>query len=573
MTWTRNSKPLRYGIITLAIFIAAYSMMRCLPLSGDDIRNSKVIIEQETYYEILADGRPILYFSQMASDSTFSGGVTSPDSLQPRKELVTGYWVNSLPLWPSCFGKIMTKGIKEPTRIMSYSSNEMHRMLLHQFISTDHVLAGIESQRNELRYYMRTHDVTDYGYGHIAAYSYEVKSKIDSLHRVMRAIYKISRNRKLTVKRTTRYHVVADSTNRITCSRIRKYEDGTILIQTLNKQTPSSVHTKMSFTDAKHALYSMKTAWLSSTKRQDGTIIDSTGTYHGETKDNAAHGFGYRTGNDGSYMEGHWTNGQLNGWGFSLAPHSYLMAGEWKKGVFKGERLRYNATRVYGIDISKHQHEIGRHIYPIHWDKLRITGLGKISSKEIEGKVNYPVSFIYIKSTEGTTVLNKYYQEDYRQARQHGLAVGTYHFFSTTSPASKQAEYFLKNSRFLKGDIPPVLDVEPSDAKIREMGGIEVLFQAVRTWLETVHRRTGKRPILYINQMFVNKYLDLAPDIKDNYLVWIARYGEWKPDIKLSYWQLSPDGSVQGIKGDVDINVFNGYKNEYDAFLKRHCFK
>lgn len=573
MAWTRNSKPIRYGIITLAILIAAYSIMRCLPLSDDDIRNSKVIIEQETYYEILADGRPILYFSQMASDSTFTGGVTSHDSLQTRKEMVQGYWVNSIPLWPSCFGKIITKGIKEPTRIMSYSSNEIHRMLLHQFISTDHVLAGIESQRNELRYYMRTHDVTDYGYNRIAAYAYTVKSKIDSLHRVLRAIRNISHNKKLTIRRTALYHIVADSASRVACRRIQKYEDGTILIQTINKQTPSSVQTKMSFTDAKHVLYGMKTALLSNAKKQDDTVIDSTGTYHGETKDNMAHGFGYRTGKDGSYMEGHWNSGQLDGWGFRTAPHSYLMAGEWKKGIFKGERLRYNATRIYGIDISKHQHEIGRHLYSIHWDKLRITGLGNISSKEIEGKVNYPVSFIYIKSTEGTTVFNKYYQEDYRQARQHGLAVGTYHFFSTTSPASKQAEYFLKNSRFHKGDIPPVLDVEPSDANIHAMGGIEVLFHAVRTWLETVHRRTGRRPILYINQMFVNKYLDLAPDIKDNYLVWIARYGEWKPDIKLSYWQLSPDGRVEGIKGDVDINVFNGYKNEYDAFLKRHCFK
>ena len=95
----------------------------------------------------------------------------------------------------------------------------------------------------------------------------------------------------------------------------------------------------------------------------------------------------------------------------------------------------------------------------------------------------------------------------------------------------------------------------------------------MRTWLATVHRRTGLRPILYTNQLFINKYLDLAPDIEDNYLVWIARYGQYKPNVKLIYWQLSPDGRVKGVHGDVDINVFNGYRNQYGDFLTRHAKK
>ena len=32
--------------------------------------------------------------------------------------------------------------------------------------------------------------------------------------------------------------------------------------------------------------------------------------------------------------------------------------------------------------------------------------------------------------------------------------------------------------------------------------------------------------------MFANRYLPQAPDLGDNYLVWIARYGEYKPNIK-----------------------------------------
>ena len=62
--------------------------------------------------------------------------------------------------------------------------------------------------------------------------------------------------------------------------------------------------------------------------------------------------------------------------------------------------------------------------------------------------------------------------------------------------------------------------------------------------------------------------MPLAPDLGDNYHIWIARYGEYKPNFKLAYWQLSPDGKVRGIHSDVDINVFNGYRNQYEEFLK-----
>lgn len=183
------------------------------------------------------------------------------------------------------------------------------------------------------------------------------------------------------------------------------------------------------------------------------------------------------------------------------------------------------------------------------------------------------MSFCYIKSTEGTTVRNRYYRTDYAAARAHGIKCGAYHFFSTRTPGAKQAHHFLKYSKFRKGDLPPVLDIEPTCAQIRAMGGAEAMFRNVREWINVVKRATGARPILYISQSFVNRYLPLAPDLKRDYIVWIARYGEYKPDVRLAYWQLSPDGHVRGITPEVDINVFNGYRDEYEDFLQNECIK
>ena len=105
------------------------------------------------------------------------------------------------------------------------------------------------------------------------------------------------------------------------------------------------------------------------------------------------------------------------------------------------------------------------------------------------------------------------------------------------------------------------------------MGGTEELFARLRTWLKIVHNATGTKPILYVSQVFVNRYLPFAPDIKRDYKVWIARYGEYKPDVRLVYWQLCPDGRVRGTHGEVDINVFNGYDDQFQNFLENDRIK
>ena len=209
----------------------------------------------------------------------------------------------------------------------------------------------------------------------------------------------------------------------------------------------------------------------------------------------------------------------------------------------------------------------------IQWNKLRITHVGKRGSQNVSGTADYPVSFVYIKSTEGTSIRNKFYPGDYAKARKQGIRTGAYHFWSMRSSGEDQAKHFLKNTHFKAGDLPPVLDIEPSKAQIEQSGGEERMFRQIRTWLRKVEQRTGVKPILYVNQMFVNNYLTKQADLKRDYRVWIARYSEYKPDVRLTYWQLCPDGRVAGIQGDVDINVFNGYKSQFEEFVEKEGVK
>jgi len=305
-----------------------------------------------------------------------------------------------------------------------------------------------------------------------------------------------------------------------------------------------------------------------------GIRIDSLGTYAGQfNRYMMANGHGAYQAADGTYYEGHWERDSRHGFGFCVSPLN-MKAGIWHMNRFKGEHMVHTTERIYGIDISRYQHEKGRRRFGINWKQLRICGLGRrISEQQVIGDVDYPVSFVYIKSTEGVSIRNRYYADDYRKCRQNNIPVGVYHFFSTKQDPALQASHFIKNSKFNRGDLPPMLDIEPSDYQIKKMGGANALFKNIRIWLNIIEKRIGVRPLLYINQRFANTWLDNAPDLKDNYHFWIARYGEYKPDIHLSIWQLSGDGNVKGIQSEVDLNVFNGYQGQWDEFLQEQCIR
>lgn len=273
------------------------------------------------------------------------------------------------------------------------------------------------------------------------------------------------------------------------------------------------------------------------------------------------------------YYEGNWTGDKRDGFGMEIAYDSPLKCGVWRKNRFRGERMRYTTNRVYGIDISRHQHEKGRKRYGISWRNLRIRHLSESNNVNVVGgKVNFPVSFCYIKSTQGIRIVNRYYANDRKQARAVGIHVGAYHFMSTAS-GQAQARHFFRNTPIGIGDLPPMLDVELTPRQIQQMGGLQAMFREMLSWLRIVETRTGTRPLLYVGQSFVNDYLPHAPKELLDYDVWIARYGEFKPFVHLLYWQLSPYGRVSGIHGDVDINVFSGSKEQFLHYVQEHGVK
>ena len=192
---------------------------------------------------------------------------------------------------------------------------------------------------------------------------------------------------------------------------------------------------------------------------------------------------------------------------------------------------------IHGIDVSHHQGKI-------NWQKLKDQGM-------ID---KFPVRFVMIKATEGASRIDPNFKENFFQARENGFTRGAYHFYSIYSSAEKQAEFFIKNVKLEKGDLPPVLDVEHKPKNQTD----EAFVVSIRKWLDIVENHYGVKPIIYTYYKFKTRYLN--DSVFDDYPYWIAHYyvdkveyeGAWK------FWQHTDAGRLPGIKGRVDFNIYNG---------------
>jgi len=574
-------------IAALALVAIIWIARQAWQCSDQQVEASKVYAERATYFELQADGKPIFWFTNI-NKGIPTNIVFGEDSATNAIELSVGNWTDS-----------------RGRALVHFTDTVMPN--IGWTAALDSAISREEEEKQELDYYLRTHNVQDGGFDMVARYDKQLSNRLLH-HRQVKQMLTEPTKKQLVKKARHTILIPIDSdsiarrpaqllhnTSSWAMIRTRQHTPDNASSLSLATLRKTGLSKRMTLGECLASLFFRKRGEILRREEREvrsentlgiegdvqvtshsslpsplSSLKNHSSSNHSSKQPESGH-HAYLSPSGNSFYEGHWENGMRNGLGFSIGTRPgdkevKLRVGEWKNDVYQGERLQYTSDRIYGIDISRHQHDVGKKKYRIDWNLLRITHLGSMSKKNVAGTVDYPISFIYIKATEGTSIVNPYFKNDYAAARRRGFRVGAYHFFSTRTTGTDQAHYFLKNARFQKGDFPPVLDIEPSEDLIKGIGGDTELFKRIRAWLNIVEQATGQRPILYVNQRFVDRHLVNAPDLKKKYQVWIARYGEYKPDVKLVFWQLSPDGRVRGIQTKVDINVFNGYQEEYDKW-------
>ena len=192
-----------------------------------------------------------------------------------------------------------------------------------------------------------------------------------------------------------------------------------------------------------------------------------------------------------------------------------------------------------GVDVSSHQEEID-------WEQVAGAGMEFAM-----------IRIGYRGTSEGQVHTDAMAEQNLQQARQAGLQVGAY-FFSQAVTEAEAAEEAALCIRFLENqtlDLPVVFDWEyvDRDARTAAADG-ETVMACARTFCDALEA-AGYPAMIYFNLDLSRNYLDLEQ--LSDLPFWLAQYGDgldWPYAVEM--WQYSDRGSVPGISGHVDLNLW-----------------
>ena len=212
--------------------------------------------------------------------------------------------------------------------------------------------------------------------------------------------------------------------------------------------------------------------------------------------------------------------------------------------VKNGSIMTYNdpsvRTRV-GIDVSQYQGDVD-------WNAVARTDVDFVIARV--GGRGYTVGAIYDDTK---------FDEYAGGAARAGLQVGAYFFSQAVSVAEAQEEAYHVLDKLRGHEItgPVVFDWEVIGKREARTYGIEtgVLCAAANAFCKII-KDAGYDPMIYITDYAGYVKYDLS-EVMD-YPLWYARYDVDAPSFYYDFamWQYSSKGSVDGIKGNVDMDIW-----------------
>ncbi len=201
---------------------------------------------------------------------------------------------------------------------------------------------------------------------------------------------------------------------------------------------------------------------------------------------------------------------------------------------------------AYGIDVSVWQEKID-------WKKVKADG----------------IEFAILRAGY-TGAKDRFFEENYAKAKAEGIELGCYFYTYavTVAEAEKDADLLISWLEGKKFEYPIYYDMEDNKQLAEEMT-TELRTQMCLAFLDKMEK-AGYYTGLYANPLWFNNYLDEAA-LAEKSQIWLASWtGSGRPTIdysdKYGLWQYSATGTVDGINGNVDMNV--AFK-DYPAIIKR----
>lgn len=223
-------------------------------------------------------------------------------------------------------------------------------------------------------------------------------------------------------------------------------------------------------------------------------------------------------------------------------------------------KVSENAKLVTGIDISHWQTDRGK----IDWNKVKNDNIDYVIIKAAGRSIG----------SSGSLYEDTAFRENIEGALSAGIPVGVYFFSQAVNEqeAREEASLILALIKDYKITYPVVFDWETSNGYRTYSAGLskEKMNSIASTFCDMV-KAAGYTPMVYGNGWdLVNRYN--FDELGAKYKIWLARYpacyggtvrykvGDALPsgkNIPSTYqmWQYCSDGIVDGITGNVDVNV------------------
>lgn len=183
---------------------------------------------------------------------------------------------------------------------------------------------------------------------------------------------------------------------------------------------------------------------------------------------------------------------------------------------------------VHAIDVSNHQGTID-------WGAVADDGIGAAM----------------IKATEGNDYADPRFAENWEQSGGADIRRGAYHFFTLCSPGAEQAENFLRTAPPDPQALAPAVDLEliGSCEKRPSQSNVDGELEDFRRIVE----EAWQRPLLvYARGSFTSEYSIGALDDNPQ---WVTNFFVRPLDDGWTMWQVHYFAKVEGIDGDVDLDV------------------
>lgn len=200
-------------------------------------------------------------------------------------------------------------------------------------------------------------------------------------------------------------------------------------------------------------------------------------------------------------------------------------------------------TSSFGIDVSFHQGDID-------WQKVKAAG------------VEFAIIRVGYRGYE-SGILNEdtQFRTNMEGAAAAGIPVGVYFFSSaiTTEEAEEEAGYVLNEISSYGVTCPVVYDME----NVGDNDRIQFLSIQERTDIASAFcakiKAAGYEPMIYGSVSWLSNML-YSWKLQDSYPFWVASYHITTKDPEYNYvfemWQYDNTGTIDGIEGTVDLNLW-----------------